>query len=263
MNWTGFGDFTSPNGEFVRGKTLWDWMQLFIIPIFLSMGVFFLNRSERESDRQQGDERAKVEREIATDRQRENALQSYIDRMADLLLNEKLRTTKNKEVRDVARTRTLSVLRGLDTNRKNLLFQFLVEAKLVSIEKPIIELQGANLSGADLTGAKLNYADLIDADLSGANLFNADLSGTDLSDVNLSGADLGNVNLKGARLCYADLSDADLTCANLSDADLTGTNLSGANLFIANLSSAKVTNEQLEKAKSLKNATMPDGTKHD
>ena len=60
-------------------KTLWDWLELLVIPVFLAGGAFYLNRSERA-----------VEREIATDRQQEVALQTYLDRMTDLLLGEKL-----------------------------------------------------------------------------------------------------------------------------------------------------------------------------
>src|SRR5215211_3895647 len=62
-------------------KTLWEWMELLIIPLVLGIGAFYLNRSERA-----------VEREIAEDRQRETALQAYFDRMAELLLKENLRT---------------------------------------------------------------------------------------------------------------------------------------------------------------------------
>ena len=119
--WTGFGDYTKPDGDFIRGKTLWDWMQLFIIPISLSIGVFLLNRAERSN-----------EREIAIDRQREAALQSYLDKIADLLLKEKLRTTESEEVRNVARGRTLTVLRGLDGTRKGIVVHFLYEAGLLS-----------------------------------------------------------------------------------------------------------------------------------
>src|SRR5687768_11001271 len=90
VTWTGFTDYTSPNGDFVRGKTLWDWMELLIIPFFLAGGVFFLNRAERIN-----------EREIATDRQHEAALQSYLDRMADLLVKDHLLTTKSEDVRNV------------------------------------------------------------------------------------------------------------------------------------------------------------------
>src|SRR5690349_17874168 len=60
-------------------KTLWDWMDLLIIPFVLIVGAFYLNRSDRAVDRQMVEDRAKLEREIATARQLEAALQSYLD----------------------------------------------------------------------------------------------------------------------------------------------------------------------------------------
>ena len=126
-------------------KTLWDWMELLIVPLFLAGGAFFLNRSEKEIERQRTEDRANLEREIATDRQQEAALQSYLDRMAELLLEKKLRTTENKEVRNVARTRTLAVLRTLDGTRKGIVLRFLKEAGLIDKEKTIVDLEGADL----------------------------------------------------------------------------------------------------------------------
>src|SRR5687767_12948774 len=58
--WTGFGDYALPRSDYVRGKTLWDWMELLIIPLFLAVGVYILQRSE-----------SAMEREIAADRQQE------------------------------------------------------------------------------------------------------------------------------------------------------------------------------------------------
>lgn len=210
--WTGFGDYTKPDSDFVRGKTLWDWMQLFIIPIFLSIGVFFLNRSERVSERQRSEERMTLEREIAADRQRETALQTYLDRMADLLLKEKLRTSRNKEIRNVARIRTLTVLRGLDGTRKGLVLRFLQEAGLINKENFCVKLEGANLSGADLRNADLSSIDLWGANLSGADLRNAYLSDAILAD-----ADLRNADLSGAFLLNAELNGADLRGAIMED----------------------------------------------
>jgi hypothetical protein len=149
-DWTGFGDFIKPNGEFVRGKTLWDWMDLFIIPASLFVGGYFLNKSERAS-----------EREIAADRIRETALQNYLDRMTELLLKEKLRTSKNIEVRNVARTRTLSVLRGLDKERKGTVIRFLSEADLLRV---------VELVDADLTIAGLSYVSIVGGNLAFAQL---------------------------------------------------------------------------------------------
>lgn len=241
-----------------EGKSLWDWMELLIIPAVLAGGAFYLNSSERNT-----------EREIATDRQQEAALQSYLDRMSELLLKEKLQTTKKAEVRDVARTRTLTVLRGLDAVRKGLVVKFLYEAGLISKEKPIINLTGASLLGAnlrraDLHGADLKFANLTGADLkfgnlSGANLGVASLLGANLESAYLVGADLHGADLKFAKLTGADLGGADLRGANLENAKLTG-----ADLAVVDLGGAKnITEEKLTLAKSLKGATMPDGTKHE
>lgn len=75
----------------------------------------------------------------------------------------------------------------------------------------------ANLNGADLTHANLEYADLSGADLRGANLTSADLSGAILTN-----ADLRRADLKGASLVRADLRDARLEYADLNDVDLRG-----------------------------------------
>jgi uncharacterized protein YjbI with pentapeptide repeats len=296
--WTGFGDFTKPTPDFIRGKTLWEWMQLFIIPIFLSFGVFLLNRSERNN-----------ESKIASDRQREAALQTYLDRMSDLLLKEKLRSTENEEVRNIARTRTLTLLRELDPRRKRIVLLFLLESGLITNENNSnnknkffrINLTEADLSGADLfevfligihlAGAnmreanlsnatlmdaflqatKLNKASLTKAILIGAIMFGADLTEANLSGANLNRAKLTGANLNRARLIGANLTGADLGGTDLTGADLTGADLTGANLgpsensaYISRApASAIVTNKQLAKVKSLKGTIMPDGTKHD
>lgn len=274
-------------------KTLWDWMELLIIPLVLAIGVFFLNRSERAIERQTAKDRAELEREIAKDRQHEAALQAYLDHMSELLLKEKLRTTEIQEVRDLARTRTISILRGLDNKRSDLVIQFLREAKLIIDENSIMngaDMDGINLNGLDLKNtflqkANLQEADLQWANLNGANLQSADLRWANLYDVNLKEANLQRVNLfsanlekansfavnlEGADLTWASLQDANLKDANLKEASLEGAslqrvNLEGANLNGAilegtNLEGASVTTDQLAVAKSLKDATMPDGT---
>jgi hypothetical protein len=84
----------------------------------------------------------------------ENALQAYIDKMSELLLHEKLRdSAEDDEVRNIARVRTLSVLRGLDGKRKGDVIQFLHESGLIDKDKCIINLINADLSKADLHAA--------------------------------------------------------------------------------------------------------------
>ena len=244
LGWsTGFGQ-----------KTLWDWLDLLIIPVVAALGGFWLNRTsqriervraerEHQIERDRADRERQLEREIASERNQEAALQAYLDRMTDLLLREKLRDSKpGDEVRTVASTRTLTVLRGLDRERKNAVVWFLVDSSVVSADPrqkdasgPIVSLAVADLSGVDLTGAFLSRADLFRANLSHARLPLANLT-----EAYLSGANLTEAHLSGANLLGADLSMADLTAAYLHE--------------------AIVTPEQLRSASSLNGATMPDGT---
>ncbi len=253
VEWTGFGDFTTPSGEFIRGKTLWDWFQLLVIPLSLFIGGYLLNSSERALERQIAEDRAKLEREIATDRQQEAALQAYLDKMAELLLKENLRTTENEEVRHVARTLTLTILRGLSPRRKGNVIIFLYEAKLINRGETTISLMDSDLSGANLANANLAFGSLI-----GADLTSAILTGANLANAYLLGANLAYANLEGTNLTGAVLTGTNLASADLENANLTGTNLTGAIL-----KDVKVNDEQLTKAKSLEDTTMPDGTKHE
>src|SRR6266516_4333272 len=78
------------------------------------------------------------------------------------------------------------------------------------------------------------------------------------------------VDLDGANLCGANLSGADLRYADVRETNLDRAKLWGANLWRADLGGASLSEtnskddiEQLEKqAKSLKGATMPDGSIH-
>src|SRR6266849_2526600 len=60
----------------IHGRTLYDWLQLLIIPAVLAVGGYLFNYTT-----------GRTEREIASDRQREEALQAYIDNMSALLLD--------------------------------------------------------------------------------------------------------------------------------------------------------------------------------
>jgi uncharacterized protein YjbI with pentapeptide repeats len=154
-----------------------------IIPVALAAGVFWFNDQTRKS-----------EQAIAQDRVREEALQRYLATMQELILDKGLRRSeKDAEIRDVARARTLTVLRSLDGNQKGEVARFLYEADLIGkagvsgegrvIETTIIDLRDANLSGVKLR-------DVVIVDLKGANpsnvcLSNANLRGANLSDANL------------------------------------------------------------------------------
>jgi len=259
-SWTGF------NGSNKSGKTLWDWMQLLFIPVVLAVAGFWFNHREREAaelraaaEREIEQQRAEAERKISFDNQREAALQAYLDRMAELLLEKNLRTSPSEEVRNVARIRTITVLTQLDARRVSYVFAFLREAGLISTQSKsdIVSLDGADfhgvqwsqadLSHANLSGTDLHEANLSGADLRGANLSNSILSLANLSQTNLESADLSNTDLIGADLSQAylmhtDFTDAELIGASLSKAYLHSTNFRRADLLDANLSEADLYN---------------------
>ncbi len=249
----------------VRGKTLWDWLQLLIIPAVLAGGAMWFSRAEREA-----------EREIADDRLREAALQGYLDRMTELLLKEGLRTSEaDDESRAVARARTLTALRQLDGERKATLLRFLYEADLINRDDAVIVLEradlikaklwNANLSGANLSkvmlwGADLSEADLGEADLKEAILVGTNLSEADLGEVDLSGAIMDRANLHMVDLNQADLGEAVLIGADLSKADLSGADLYGAYLCGADLSMADLSGADLRRT-DRSEITYDDNTK--
>ena len=297
VQWTGFG-----SAEPADSKTLWDWLDLLLVPAFLTGTALLLRQSGRQSERQRVKDRQALEQEIETDRQQEEALQAYFDRIIELVLKEKLSKFSPDDIRNVARTRTLSVLRRLDSRRKGMVLLFLRDSRLIDRNDAVIDLCGADLRGAllaqaslkrvnlaeadlreaDLRGANLNKSYLSATNLAGARLEGADLSGADLFEANLNGAhlnqsrlreaNLNGADLRGSRLIEADIREANLTGVNLNvsdlvKADLRGANLDGVKLLGADLSQADLSGTQipeteLGKAKSLEGATMPDGSRH-
>jgi uncharacterized protein YjbI with pentapeptide repeats len=159
------------------------------------------------------------------------------------------RTREQEEVRNLARSRTLAVLRRIDGDRKATVVRFLYESQLIgqqrSAKPPIEKVERIiDLRGADLRGADLHRAGLNGANLSRTNLSGADLTYALLTDADLSGADLRGANLKGAILTGADLSETAPLAYNptpIAQADQPGTTkLGGANLKEAVLYGAKI-----------------------
>lgn len=224
-SWTGF-----------QQKTLWDWLELLIIPAVISFGAFLLNQNQKQRDQ--------IKTEEIT---RENSLQQYLDKMTELLLDDQRGfSNESSNERYMARTRTLTVLRGLDGDRKGIVVRFLHEATLVLDKDEKVKLQ---LIGSDLSFVNLSGTNLSEINLNGTNLYYANFQDSDLSR-----AYLQNAFLYGANLTKANLSDADLSDANLESANLTG-----ADLRRANLTGTILTKRQLLKAESIEGAILPRG----
>jgi hypothetical protein len=237
--WTGFPK-----------RTPWDWTDLLIVPVVLAIGGYWFTSSQNQATQAAAERRAQ-----------DDALQSYLNQMGQLLLDKDtqlLHPEEGDDARTLARAWTLTVLPTLDGNRKRRVLQFLYEAGLIDKERPIVGLRGADLRGADLRGAFLSDANLRGAFLSGAFLSGADLRGADLREAELNGAVLNKARLGTARVSVV-LPDGGAEPAEPHPADLRQADLSQANLQWAQ----GWTYEQLDQAQSLEGATMPDGRQYE
>jgi uncharacterized protein YjbI with pentapeptide repeats len=242
-----------PRWTGLQGKTVWDVLQLLIVPLMLAAIGFWFTMQQDTRQQTIEDERAQAERELAMGRAQDEALQAYLDQMGNLLLEKDLRSSEeDSEVRTLARARTVTVIQRLDSDRNGNVIRFLDEAGLIGKEESSIRL----LTGADLRGAHLQGIDMSGPDLSGPDLSGADLEGADLS-----GAALIEADLSRAHLNHTNLSDAELYNADLNHAFSDRVILREANLQGADLNFARITQEKLDEAQSLKGAIMPNGQK--
>jgi hypothetical protein len=227
--------------------TIGDATELLLVPFTLAVVAYVFSAYQRRQDQEIAEKQQKQDQEIAEreryndrkiarERKEDAELQTYFDRMSELMLTHDLRTpsssndgedeeqpdeTKatalhNSTASTIARARTLAVLRSVkSSDHKGSIVRFLYESGLIHREGTVVVLRGADLSEANLFAAHLE----------GINLFAANLEGADLRE-----ADLREADLSGARLLWADLSGANLEGADLSGAvydDTTTPPLSG------------------------------------
>ena len=282
LPWTGLSSRTATGT--ISYKTAWDWLDLLIVPAALAILGFWLSSQEK-----------RTERHVAEARAQSEALQAYLDRMSEMILERDLpKSVKADPVRTVARAQTLTALRQLSPLGRGVVLQFLYESKLIGTKadegktiNPVVTLFGADFSGAQADGL-----DLQGADLRGVNLNNASLRGARLGDALLHGTKLRGADLKvGPFYAIDSLAYTDLLGANLSGADLTkatleatldravldsaileGTDfrdsrfgkvsLRGARLKAANLRAIPDLDlEQLALGQDLEEATLPNGSR--
>jgi uncharacterized protein YjbI with pentapeptide repeats len=211
FEWAGFTAYTNASGEVVRGKTLWDWLGLFIIPVTLTLSGLWFTKVQKDRDNELSEQRAKEkaeeEKAIENDRLEEIALQTYLDQMSKLLINEELASTPKPATSAVARSWTLTMLRRLNGERKGRVVRFLYESKLIHASDPVISLESADLSEANLEWENLRSASLRGANLEKVKMKAAKLHNADLTWTKLDAADLFGASLHGAELREAGTKD--------------------------------------------------------
>jgi hypothetical protein len=194
----------------------------------------------------------------------EDALDAYFDKMQEWILDKDspLASAERQDPRrNMARTRTLAILKRLTPTRKRDVLQFLYEHKLIKKEQPIVYLKDADLSEADLSGLTLIDVNLSNANLTGADLSRAQMCGFVGSSASwetaarrggtwwdlmepLQSSELSGTNLTDAILRRTVLVGCNLLGARLGAADLDGTDVRSADLRLA----YGLTQEQIEKA---------------
>lgn len=242
-------------------KTLWDWLQLLVVPLVLAVAVFALSHAqatrsdERDATRERGEARS------AADHAREETLRNYLEQMTDLVLQHKLRESPppNRRATDVqalARTLTLTALRRLDGERKALVLQFLWEAGLITqshrwtesrsgdISVRQVQYPRVSLDGSDLRGVTMRERHLAPDDAPTEATLVTDpatgISRQSRTGADLSGADLRKADFRSANLGNAWFENVDLRNADLSEAVLGGTSFASSCLDGSIFRSAKL-----------------------
>jgi len=236
----GFSNYTSPSGEFERGKTFWDWMQLFVIPLILARLAYRLSSAQRNK-----------ELKIAQLEKSADALKNYLDYMTKLLIEQDYTDDEKFEgAARLMRARTLIVLESLNGKQKGHLLRFLIETELLDKEQTYLKMKRANLTkleldpggygdfnldGVNLDSANLEWCHFQNIQMNGvsmrnANLENVDLTSASLEYILLNHSDIYNAKLSKAKMYKADLRDANLEGSYLQETILSRSNLRGANL---------------------------------
>jgi uncharacterized protein YjbI with pentapeptide repeats len=228
-SWTGFGKYDEENlGP--RFKTLWDWLDLLIIPIAVGVCAWIFKEAEKDKSNKSEIERNQNE-----------TLDSFIKIMTELIINNNLANAKSTlETRIIARTRINLAFSNLSGSRKGQILQFLFESRLID-QTPQINLNGANLKNAILDGIVLS-----NAEIRGVYFNNATITESNLNGANFISSDFTNANLSKSLMQNTNLSYTNLTNGKMNNMNLTSVNFEGANLTNANLNGSIIRQEQLD-----------------
>ncbi len=215
----GFSEFEAPDGVYYRAKTMWDWLELLIVPVALTGASLLFSVV-----------RARAEQALKDDRHREQALVRCFDLVTELAAKEfSVEGEPNNFLNAMVRANVLATLHALDPARKGRLILFLYSLNLLGcpVSDPMVTLQNGDLGCSALAGAKLPRICLEGTDLSRADLQNADLCDAHFDHAVLVRARLVGADLSGASLAGANLTNADLRKANIENTSFEGAILKG------------------------------------
>jgi len=261
----------------IRGKTLWNLVELLGAPAAVLFAAFHIEgsiRKEANSIKAENNRQEVLQDALKEIKQTKIAeLPTLTERTRDATPNRKRHRQQipfdpvSKELtgygprvkQTTIRANILTALQQLDGRRKGILITFLEESFLIQkISLAKADLRNANIPFKDLNrtvlkGANLKGADLRESVLQHANLGpftqNFYTPGKDIEiPTNLSNANLKNTNMFASNLQQANLSNSDLGGSMLKGINLKGANLNNADLRNADLRLANLTNSNLRNA---------------
>jgi hypothetical protein len=151
INW-GFADRTVFDWAILISQVLGAFAIPFVVTVIGLYATQQITQQQAQLSNAATEKQHQTDIQIATDQQQEVTLQTYLDRMSNLLLTNHLHESKpGDEVRNVARAITLTALQNLNSLRKGILLRFLYESGLVNVGNQIVDLDGVDLSGVDVS----------------------------------------------------------------------------------------------------------------
>ena len=230
----------SPLQHFLSSR----WLPSLLLAILLVIGFVSLGILQYGNNQALLQQQRNTAVQIAASQQQQALLLNYYTEISTLMANNNLLHAQPSDaVKLLADAQTLEVLRQLDADHKVGVMRFLYQTTLIGNDVHVIRTT--------------------EMDLHNAHLSNIEFRDTYLVGVNMRGAELHDTNLSDATLIYTNLNNANLAGTNLEATDLHNVSLVGANLAGADLKDAVgLTANQISQAKTLKGATMPDGSVH-
>ncbi|CAF1300066.1 unnamed protein product [Didymodactylos carnosus] len=255
-------------------KDCHDWLTLLVtalVPLMIGVFTVVITIAQQSS----ADRQRQQEQQQADNLQNERIFSVYVDDISKLLLTKEV-TMDNKALIYI-RTKTLSSLRKLDTQRRKHLLLFLYESQLLQYDKAkkhdrsTLNLAGANLNhihiekptnfnNLSLPGVELNNASFINCHLQHSRFADAEMNNIIFTNSFLLGARFSRCSLERADFRNTTLAQVSFKSAVLRHADFTRAWTKGVDFTNADLYGALMTEKHLREAALLNNARLPNGS---
>ncbi len=208
---------------------------------------------QRAEDKESAHLLRELERSLANEQYQNELLDNYIKEMGELIKENNGSLTTNPTIGALARAKTLSIFRQLDSQRNGRIIRFLYESGQINENKEYspLDLSTAELHNIDfslslipssLESISLSGIYLINVTFGGANLCKSNFSGSRLVDIIFSKSNLNNVDFTKATLTNITFFQSILMNSYFIEAKLNKIDFSEANLDNANFSEADLFN---------------------